>query len=696
MAATATVAIDGGAVLIEDGALHLGELAPVVFTGYKPATGNTVRLTLFDCDGKTPLADNHENPGVLDLRGEMLRKAFHERCGAIFFYAVATEFTASGGSTEEVLATGQLPVIWSPMVFDAATGAPASLKGPKGDTGVGIAAIRFDGETEDGGHRYEIVMTDGSKAYFIAPRGPATAPIAMMRERTGNRRWHKVALIQNDLGQWVMDIDQDEGEGTFDADVVADGTTTPRSLAARFADTINVKDFGASGDGVTDDTETIQAALDFAAAHDRVCIASGSFKITRTIHIACDCEFSTATFEIPEVTSALNPVVTVGTSGVSGGLRSKRIVLPDVINAGESPSGTGIQFLDCRTCDITCGIIQNFDVGLLVTGATWAFGYNEVNLGSLFGNVTGLKIYSSTLTDGNGDPVIVDGQPKVVWTNQNVFFGGRFAETGVTQRHLEIGHGHSGMGPNNNTFIGCSLEGVNIQNSIVCDGSYNYFLNCRYEQAGARKVLLRALEGHVTWFNVIEGGFNSDYIQVSVDAQEHTTEGVSDGVVKYNRIGGIGRRFVYNHQSFSAYGSSASNIPHLRGYAATKQVELAAIGDVDWTWQLDYNGLHTKQDNVDFPQVSIGAAIELGGGSQPPRQVMIGGMGNDFDFVYWGGRNAERPCHLLPRITTRDSLGGYGYRWKDVWTENGSAEARLAALEAAVLALNPNFVNGRS
>jgi hypothetical protein len=69
-----------------------------------------------------------------------------------------------------------------------------------------------------------------------------------------------------------------------------DTGSVTRTVQSRLRDFVSVKDFGAVGDGVTDDTAAIQAALDAAAAlgvDDKgalVYFSSGKYKITNTIN----------------------------------------------------------------------------------------------------------------------------------------------------------------------------------------------------------------------------------------------------------------------------------------------------------------------------------------------------------------------------------------------------------------------------
>lgn len=72
----------------------------------------------------------------------------------------------------------------------------------------------------------------------------------------------------------------DFGGNNFD--VTATGSTTARSLADRFGDVVNVLDFGAVGNGVTDDTTAINAANTYAVAGARALYFPGGYTFLYT------------------------------------------------------------------------------------------------------------------------------------------------------------------------------------------------------------------------------------------------------------------------------------------------------------------------------------------------------------------------------------------------------------------------------
>jgi len=69
--------------------------------------------------------------------------------------------------------------------------------------------------------------------------------------------------------------------------VTATGSTTARTLANRFADVVNVLDFGAVGNGIADDTAAIQSAINYAQSSNikSVYFPAGTYFVSSTINI---------------------------------------------------------------------------------------------------------------------------------------------------------------------------------------------------------------------------------------------------------------------------------------------------------------------------------------------------------------------------------------------------------------------------
>lgn len=90
-----------------------------------------------------------------------------------------------------------------------------------------------------------------------------------------------VALVKK-KGNILYVVSDPEGVAD-ESPIIAEGTTTPRMLTERFADKVNVRDFGAVGDGVTDDTAAFNAAGETGKA---VYVPGGTYRLSNPYDVA--------------------------------------------------------------------------------------------------------------------------------------------------------------------------------------------------------------------------------------------------------------------------------------------------------------------------------------------------------------------------------------------------------------------------
>lgn len=196
----------------------------------------------------------------------------------------------------------------------------AGLKGPKGDTG------------------------------GTGPRGPAGSDASVT-----------ASSIAGAMGLSGLSAGDQIAVGT----VGADGR--PASWKKKARDVLNVKDFGAKGDGSTDDTAAIQAAIDYAVAAGR-----------RSVY------FPAGTYI---VTSPLHAQVETGTTTVGGATRSKYAYGMGLTLRGEQVGKTVLR----KTGQTTYTIPANNNIN----------GGRTVDTTLFFGGSEGAGLYVSDLSIEN-------------------------------------------------------------------------------------------------------------------------------------------------------------------------------------------------------------------------------------------------------------------------------------------------------
>lgn len=99
--------------------------------------------------------------------------------------------------------------------------------------------------------------------------------------------------------------------------VLASGSSTSRTLSNRFAERVNVKDFGAVGDGTANDQPAIQAAITAAAAGSIIYFPKGTYFLAESTGLTANKSLSFLG-EKNSSTILLNKLVTIGIN-ITGG-----------------------------------------------------------------------------------------------------------------------------------------------------------------------------------------------------------------------------------------------------------------------------------------------------------------------------------------------------------------------------------------
>jgi hypothetical protein len=251
------------------------------------------------------------------------------------------------------------------------------------------------------------------------------------------------------------------GVANLDAD-----TKIPRAQRPAL-DYISVKDFGAVGDGVTDDTNAIQDALDEARDTDGSCLfPPGEYRTTGQLTVQSAVAASTGAL----VASSAAVAVQLGVVGTT--LLGKEVTLPRLTRSTADPhEGVGIKAVDMDGCVVTVPDVFDFEDCVVLAGNGQGIAYNTIIVGRLV-CWTRNMVFAPV---NNG------------WANSNTIIGGRWTHNRLGTdvavagtRQVEIVDGNS------NVFLGCSMEGDLWEFHIHgTNATANRFYGCRLEVSAA-------------------------------------------------------------------------------------------------------------------------------------------------------------------------------------------------------------------
>jgi hypothetical protein len=277
------------------------------------------------------------------------------------------------------------------------------------------------------------------------------------------------------------------------ATALATGSTTARSLAERFDNVINVKDFGAKGDGVADDYAAIQAALDSFVDGTKTAVyfPQGFYLISNTLRVKtsytglfCD---TLASAVIKLTNFSVEAAIIVKTS-IPASIYAFSMFNLYIERGPSSTYQKGIILESCSNTHITDIEISGFPTCLDIRGGLNCH-YTSIRLGDFGSTYEGPKLAALMLNASNYNPtqifsfthiftnsfignVLIQGIDYITFTN--CYMGSRSKDIGCV--YIEDGGIYGNFNNNfDNCYFDCGIIDLEIEHAsiIIKDGDKN-------------------------------------------------------------------------------------------------------------------------------------------------------------------------------------------------------------------------------